>query len=143
MSESPMSCRAGMLFSAFRGRTEIKAIYSTGFLPRSLPQGRHFEWSMGELTCSWREWGSPHGSRAFSSTFFMQRAWIERNVAAFTRLLARTQFGQFYAAAEQFRRLNYNALAFHLLPGMQPVPTTQWPPEFLFNKIAPISGPIH
>ena len=58
---------------------------------------------------------------------FMQRAWIERNVAAFTRLLARTQLGQFYAAAEQFRRLNYNALAFHLLPGMQPVPTAQWP----------------
>ena len=71
------------------------------------------------------------------------QAWIERNVAAFSRLLARTQFGQFYAADEQFRLLNYNALAFHLHPGMQPVPTTQWPPEFLFNKIAPISGPIH
>ena len=74
---------------------------------------------------------------------FMQRAWIERNVAALTRLLARTQFGQFYAAAEQFPRLNYNALAFHLLPGLHPVPTAQWPPEFLFHEIAPISGPIH
>ena len=123
MSESPMSCRAGMLFSAFRGRTEIKAIYSTGFLPRSLPQGRHFEWSMGVE----RVGIATRITRILFNRFMQRaRAWIERNVAAFTRLLARTQFGQFYAA-EQFRRLNYNALAFHLLPGMQPVPTAQWP----------------
>ena len=66
---APCHAEQGCCFPPFEAGRKLKLFIQRVFFrdPFHRP-GIHFEWSMGELTCSWREWGSPHGSRAFSST---------------------------------------------------------------------------